>query len=95
VSWVTPPARITLLVASGNVHENGGAPIDSRLAKWLKTFGFPMDVSAAGLADPGCYAVVSDGFRALCEAADVPPCVMDAAILVSFDCEWSEDETIF
>jgi len=70
-------------------------PIDSRLAKWLKTFGFPMDVSAAGLADPGCYAVVSDGFRALCEAADVPPCVMDAAILVSFDCEWSEDETIF
>ena len=54
-----------------------------------------MDVSAAGLADPGCYAVVSDGFRALCEAADVPPCVMDAAILVSFDCEWSEDETIF
>jgi hypothetical protein len=55
-------------------------PIDSRVARWLNDFGFPLHVSATALGDLSYYHLVSDGFRALCEAADVYPCVMDAAI---------------
>jgi len=60
-------------------------PVDSRVMKWLNGFGFPLAVSAAALADQACYELVSDGFQALCRAADVFPCVMDAAIFASFD----------
>jgi hypothetical protein len=66
-------------------------PIDSRIAKWLNGFGFPMRLTAAGLADQSYYEIVEDGFQALCARAGVLPCLMDAAIFASFDgSAWSE-----
>ena len=63
-------------------------PIDSRITKWLNHFGFPIKLSAAALADPNYYNFVLDGFQKLCEAADIYPCVMDAAIFASSDTDW-------
>jgi hypothetical protein len=60
-------------------------PLDSRVAKWLNSFGFPVRLSATSLSDPDYYDFVSDGFQALCAAAGILPCAMDAAIFVSFD----------
>jgi hypothetical protein len=70
-------------------------PLDSRLAKWLNDFGFPLRLSAVALSDPGYYGLVSDSFQALCEAAGVSPCLMDAAIFASFDRPWNADEVIW
>jgi hypothetical protein len=67
-------------------------PIDSRITKWLTSFGFPVPLSATGLGDPGYYAFVSEGIQALCSAAKVLPCILDAAIFASFDKdEWPEN----
>jgi len=60
-------------------------PIDSRITKWLNDFGFPIQLSAAMLSDRHYYEFVSDGIQELCKAADVIPCVLDAAIFSSFD----------
>jgi len=67
-------------------------PVDSRVTKWLADFGFPMPLSAAGLADRHYYEFVLDAFQEICAAADVLPCLMDAAIFASFDRPWSEEE---
>lgn len=67
-------------------------PIDSRITKWLDAFGFPVPLSAMGLGDPGYYAFISEGIQALCRAASVLPCMLDAAIFVSYDKEeWPDD----
>jgi thermostable 8-oxoguanine DNA glycosylase len=60
-------------------------PIDSRITKWLNEFGFPVELSAGALSDLNYYKFVSEGFRELCEACDIYPCLMDAAIFSSFD----------
>ena len=60
-------------------------PIDSRLTKWLNEFGFPLHLSATGLADRDYYRLVSQGIQELCAAADISPCVLDAAVFASFD----------
>jgi hypothetical protein len=60
-------------------------PIDSRISKWLNRFGFPLQLSASALSDPGYYDLVSDGFQQLCKQSDLFPCLLDAAIFVSFD----------
>ena len=60
-------------------------PIDSRITNWLNNFGFPLTLTSSGLADPAYYGLVSDGFQELCAAADVLPCLMDAAIFSSVD----------
>lgn len=71
-------------------------PIDSRITKWLNDFGFPFRLSATALADKNYYNFVMDGFQKLCEVAGIYPCVMDAAIFVSFDREdWTEDKLIW
>jgi thermostable 8-oxoguanine DNA glycosylase len=67
-------------------------PIDSRITKWLTAFGFPMKLSATALSDKNYYNFVLDGFQKICEACDIFPCVMDAAIFSSFDEEWPEDK---
>lgn len=41
--------------------------------------------SLAGLADRNYYKLVSSGIQALCAAAEVKPCLLDAAIFSSFD----------
>ena len=60
-------------------------PLDSRIVKWLNEFGFPIRLTAASLADENYYQFVGDGFQALCRAAGVLPCLMDAAIFSSID----------
>jgi hypothetical protein len=70
-------------------------PIDSRVTKWLNEFGFPLRLSATALADTGYYHLVSDGFRALCAAASIYPCALDAAIFASSDPEWTEDSLLW
>jgi hypothetical protein len=70
-------------------------PIDSRVTKWLNEFGFPLRLSATALGDIGYYHLVSDGFQALCAAAEIYPCVLDAAIFASTDAEWSEDQLLW
>ena len=55
-------------------------PLDSRITKWLREFGFPVPLSPAALADAAYYSFVSDGFQQLCAAAGVYPCVACQAI---------------
>lgn len=67
-------------------------PIDSRITKWLNDFGFPIKLSAGALADKNFYNFILDGLQKICEACDIYPCIMDAAIFASFDQEWPEDK---
>lgn len=67
-------------------------PIDSRIAKWLNQHGFPFTISATALSDRSYYALVMDGVSQLCAACDISPCLLDAAIFVSYDGEgWNPD----
>src|SRR4030042_782418 len=70
-------------------------PVDSRITKWLTAFGFPIKLSATALSDKNYYNGVLDGFQRICEACDIFPCVMDAAIFSSFDKEWPEDKLVW
>jgi len=69
-------------------------PIDSRITKWLTTFGFSIKLFATALGDENYYNFVQDGFQKICEACDIFPCVMDAVIFSSFD-EWPEDKLVW
>jgi hypothetical protein len=60
-------------------------PIDSRITKWLNEFGFPIVFSSAPLADRNYCGFVADGFRSLCKACGIYPCLLDAAIFSSYD----------
>lgn len=61
-------------------------PLDGRVTKWLNDdLGFAFDVSAASLSDPDYYDLISEGVQQLCATAEVLPCVLDAAVYVSFD----------
>jgi hypothetical protein len=60
-------------------------PLDSRVAKWLNKFGFPIRLSAGSLADEGVYEFLSDGIQELCRRCDILPCVLDGAVFASFD----------
>lgn len=71
-------------------------PIDSRITKWLNEFGFPLRVSATTLSDPDYYEMVMDGIQRLCTASHLYPCVLDAAIFVSFDGDgWTPENVIW
>ncbi|MFD0986252.1 hypothetical protein [Methyloligella solikamskensis] len=71
-------------------------PIDSRVTDWLNEFGFPVRLTAAGLADGNYYDFISDGIQALCAASDVYPCVLDAAIFALRDGDsWTEANAIY
>jgi hypothetical protein len=71
-------------------------PIDSRIVKWLNVHKFPISLSSLGLSDPGYYEFVSDGFRELARAADVLPCVLDAAVFAAGDGDgWNDVDVIF
>lgn len=60
-------------------------PIDSRITRWLNDLGFPLHLSAAGLADRDYYKFVMEGVFQLCQASGVYPCIFDAAVFSSFD----------
>jgi thermostable 8-oxoguanine DNA glycosylase len=68
-------------------------PLDSRVVKWLNGIGFPFGREA--LSDPRFYTCVLDLIRELCDRAGTYPCVLDAAIFVSFDPEGSWTEATF
>lgn len=71
-------------------------PIDSRITKWLNTFGFPVRLNATALSDASYYDFVSDGVQRLCEACQIMPCVLDAAIFSSFDQgKWTEENLAY
>jgi len=71
-------------------------PIDSRITKWLNAFGFPVNLTASALQDRNYYNFISDGFQRLCEACEIMPCVLDAAIFSSFDeGRWTEDNVVW
>ena len=66
-------------------------PIDSRITKWLNSFGFPVKLTAQGLSDTNYYNFISDGIQHLCRKSNIYPCVLDAAIFSSFDKQaWTE-----
>jgi hypothetical protein len=69
-------------------------PIDSRITKWLNEFGFPVKLTASALADRNYFEFVSDGFQRLAEECGIAPCVLDAAILSSFDGDGWTDENV-
>lgn len=60
-------------------------PIDSRVIRWLNEHDFPVHLNAQSLGDPAYYGFVMDGIVALCAAADVSPCVFDAAVFSAVD----------
>ncbi len=60
-------------------------PLDSRIAKWLNDFGFPVRLNSNMLSDEQYYSFVLDGFQTLCGESGVLPCLMDAAVFTSFD----------
>lgn len=71
-------------------------PIDSRITTWLNNNGFPVTLSPAALADKSYYHFVSDGIQYLCQAANVYPCMLDAAIFSSYDNgQWTEQNNVF
>lgn len=59
-------------------------PLDSRITKWLNKHGFPVRLSAAALGDRNYYNFISDGVQELCRQSGEKPCVLDAAIFVSY-----------
>lgn len=70
-------------------------PIDSRITKWLNSFGFPVKLTAQGLSDTNYYNFISDGIQHLCRKSNLYPCVLDAAIFSSFDKQkWTEKNII-
>lgn len=60
-------------------------PIDSRIIKRLKEFGFPIELSASALADKNYYNFILEGIQKICDAIGIYPCLLDAAIFASFD----------
>jgi len=71
-------------------------PLDSRLTKWFRQFGFPIGLSANLLADREYYEFVLDAVQELCRRAEIFPCVLDAAIFTSFDGDgWTEKNVVW
>jgi hypothetical protein len=71
-------------------------PIDSRITRWLNAFGFPVKLTAVVLQDRNYYNFVSEGFQRLCEACEIAPCVLDAAIFASYDKDlWTEENVVW
>jgi hypothetical protein len=71
-------------------------PLDSRLAKWLRSVSFPVPVGASALADRAYYCFVLDALHRLCQEADIFPCELDAAVFASYDAdEWTPQLVVF
>ena len=71
-------------------------PLDSRVINWLNDFGFPVKLTGNALSDQNYYHFISDGIRELCSAADLYPCVLDAAMFAQMDDGgWNEENLIW
>ena len=68
-------------------------PLDSRITKWLNTnLDLPYQVSGAGLNNREYYHFISDIVQESCSAADVLPCIFDAAVFSSYDSNWTQSD---
>lgn len=89
-----PKQSRNLLQALGLTRYEG--PLDSRVAKWLRSKGFPVPVSATALSDRDYYCFVLDGVQALCTAAEVYACVLDGAVFASSDDDaWTDELVVY
>lgn len=73
-------------------------PLDSRITRWLNTgLDLPYSVSSEGLSNPEYYHFIMDIVQDSCSAAEVFPCLFDAAVFSSYDSGWtkSDAEAIF
>ena len=59
-------------------------PIDSRILKWCYA-NLDFYIPVPGIADERYYGQVMDAIRELCKKSGLVPCVLDAAIFVSFE----------
>ncbi|MGH7813577.1 MAG: hypothetical protein ACREQI_06195 [Candidatus Binataceae bacterium] len=67
-------------------------PLDSRVTRWLnENHIFPFALSAQALNDENYYAFVMDGIQKVCDAAQVLPCVFDAAVFSDGE-NWESEE---
>ncbi|MGH9436026.1 MAG: hypothetical protein ACRD06_08515, partial [Terriglobia bacterium] len=58
-------------------------PLDSRVAAWInKNLDPPVKIDPKELSVPARYESVLDHVQALCDAAGVLPCLLDAAAFV-------------
>lgn len=70
--------------------------LDSRVLKWLRTAGFSLPLSSMALGEEEYYCFISDILRQWCIQTGVLPCILDAAIFVSYDTEeWPEEATVW
>jgi hypothetical protein len=60
-------------------------PIDGRMVKWLNRYGFPVALSPAAIADRNYYHFVLGGIQEICRSCGIAPCLLHAAVFVSFD----------
>lgn len=69
-------------------------PLDSRISRWCNDhLDLPYRVTGDGLSDPEFYDFHMDLVQAVCNEADVLPCVFDAAVFSSYDDGgWSEEQ---
>ena len=66
-------------------------PLDSRIANWLKEFGFAVENPESAFLTPRSYERILDSIHELCRRCDVLPCILDAAIFASSDGDgWDE-----
>jgi hypothetical protein len=69
-------------------------PIDSRMAAWLGTCGFPLLLNSGVLGEKDWYEFILDGLQELCRKSGVYPCVLDAAVFASRNKNASTDANI-
>lgn len=66
-------------------------PVDSRVSTWLRENGFPMPLLPDLLFNEKYYCLALDGVQSICRAAEVLPCIFDAAVFASYDSQWKPD----
>ena len=68
-------------------------PLDSRVIGWLnENRVFPFTLSAQPLNDENYYSYLMTGIQRLCAAANLLPCVLDAAVFARDEPNWTEDD---
>jgi len=60
-------------------------PIDSRVAKWFGALSPPLVINMKKIGQPRYYVEIESHIQALCQEAQVLPCLMDAAVFGSFE----------
>lgn len=68
-------------------------PLDSRITRWLNSeLDLPYYVSSDGLGNEEYYHFIIDIVQDGCSAAEVLPCLFDAAVFSSYDSRWTQSD---